>query len=104
MTAALDRRTWPRLTPRQTIFVEYPRHLARVRDLSLSGAFVEDTRPLEVGRWVHFKLWVDPTKPALEATAAIRRRTEGEGMGVEFIGMNYLDHARLREALTTVLA
>lgn len=85
------------------MFVEYANHLARVRNLSLSGAFIEDTRPLPLGQMLHFKLWLDDIKPALETDAMIRRSDVGQGLGVEFMSMSESDRARLRETVTAAL-
>lgn len=95
-------RAHPRVVPKRILFVEYPNHLARVRNLSLSGAFIEDTRPLCVGQMVHFMLWLDDVKP-VETDAMIRRRDEGQGLGVEFRSMSETDRARLRETIMAAL-
>lgn len=88
----------PRITPAHTVFVEYPDHLARVRNISISGAYIEDQRALTAGRTVQFKLWWDDFKP-LSINGVIRRVERGSGVGVEFLGMSPKDYGHLQNCL-----
>ncbi|MFQ5695700.1 MAG: PilZ domain-containing protein [Terriglobia bacterium] len=89
----------PRVKPSRTVFVEYKNHLARVRNISVTGAYIEDTRPLMVGGMVHFKLWLDDRRP-VETAALVRRREPAQGIGVQFLRLNKLDQERLKAALS----
>ncbi|MBI4462229.1 MAG: PilZ domain-containing protein [Acidobacteria bacterium] len=83
MVAGRQCRAYPRVVPKKTVFVEYPNYLARVRNLSLVGAFIEDTRPFPPGQTVEFSLWLDDQE-AVPVRAQVRR-VERDGMGVEFL-------------------
>lgn len=87
--------------PKQEMRVEYPTIAPRVRNLSLTGAFIEDKRPLSKGRVLPVKLWVQPNE-AITVNAMVRRVEDGEGMGVEFLGMSDADHTRLRRSVGEV--
>lgn len=91
-----DRRGQPRITPPKEVRVEYPDHHPRVRNLSLSGAFIEDPRPIPRGRVIRVKLVIDGEPPIL-AKAMVRRVEPEVGMGVEFIELSSEDQNRLRQ-------
>ncbi len=91
-----SKRTHPRIKPKQTVRVEYPDFVPRVRNLSISGAFIEDARPLPRGRIVPLRLWLGYKEP-VTMKAMVRRVEEGRGMGVEFLSMEEGDRKRLRE-------
>jgi hypothetical protein len=95
----IDRNT--RVKPKEEMKVEYPTIAPRVRNLSLTGAFIEDKRPLSKGRVLPVKLWVLPNE-AITVNAMVRRVEDGEGMGVEFLGMSDADHTRLRRSVGEV--
>lgn len=90
------KRTHPRIKPEQTVRVEYPDFVPRVRNLSISGAFIEDARPLPPGRIVPLRLWLGYKEP-ITMKVMVRRVVEGRGMGVEFLSMEEDDRKRLRE-------
>ncbi|MFQ5778843.1 MAG: PilZ domain-containing protein [Terriglobia bacterium] len=90
-----EHRIEPRITPRQSVPVDYPGFKPHLRDVSLSGAFIEDPRPLSVGRPVEVRLWLAYGE-AVSIKAMVRRVEEGRGMGVEFLGMSEADWKRLR--------
>lgn len=92
----MDRNT--RIMPRQEIKVEYPTIAPRVRNLSLTGAFIEDKRPLSRGRVLPVKLWISPAE-SITVNAMVRRVEEGQGMGVEFLGMSDTDYHLLRRSV-----
>ena len=96
MASDLDRRTEPRIYPQDSVFVEYPNQRPRVRDISLSGAYIEDSRPLPRGRVIPLRLWLDQNN-AINVQVMVRHSEEGIGMGVEFLGMNDNDRQRLRQ-------
>lgn len=91
-----ERRTQVRIHPERPIYADYPDLRPRVRDISLSGAYIEDHRPLPRGRMLHVRLWLDE-RTSITARAMIRRSDEGVGMGVEFLTMSDDDRNRLRQ-------
>ncbi len=90
-----ERREDSRQPPQRPLFVEYPDYQPRVRDLSLSGAFILDSRPLRPGRLVRLLL-TDHDNPPLEIKAMVRRVVPDEGMTVEFLEMSDDTRRRLR--------
>ena len=94
-----ERRTQPRIQPREPLSVEYPTLRARVRDISLSGAFIEDPRPLPRGRVYQVCIWLD-THTSVTIKAMVRHCEQGKGMGVEFLEMSQDDANRLRRFVT----
>ena len=71
----------------------------RLRDISHTGAFIEDPRPLRVGRTLHLLIRLDADSRAITVWGMIRRVEEGKGMGVEFVQISSDDRATLRAYL-----
>ncbi|MCH7765244.1 MAG: PilZ domain-containing protein [Acidobacteria bacterium] len=95
-----ERRVHQRIKPERMLVVEYPDYLGRVVDLSPSGAFIEDERPLRLGETLPFKLWLNSVE-AVEVSGVIRRVEEGSGIAVEFVGLKETEYNRLCEFLDT---
>lgn len=92
-----ERRSQTRIRPKGTILVDYPEYQPQVRDISLSGAYIEDARPrFTRGRLFQLRLWLDK-QTSIEVKAMVRRVEEQKGMGVEFLGISEQDLIRLRE-------
>ncbi|MBI4461311.1 MAG: PilZ domain-containing protein [Acidobacteria bacterium] len=91
-----ERRVQPRIKPEKEILVEYPEFRPRVRNISISGAFIEDPRPLPRGRVLQVRLLLDGEQ-TIQAKAMVRRSEPDVGMGVEFIEMTPDDRNRLRK-------
>lgn len=91
-----ERCAQPRIIPAKAVQVEYPDFRPRVRNLSLSGAFIEDPRPVGRGRVIQLVFQIGDGKP-IQAKAMVRRVEPEVGMGVEFIEMSPGDRSRLRE-------
>lgn len=92
-----ERRSQSRIRPKQAILVEYPDYQPRVRDISLSGAYIEDARArFSRGRMVRLRLRLDE-KTSITVNAMVRRLEEQKGMGVEFLGMSEQDRGILRQ-------
>ena len=91
-----ERREDLRKPPRKELWVEYPDYVPRVRDLSLSGAFIEDPRPLRPGRIIRLHI-TDRKAPPMEIKAMVRRVVPEQGMTVEFVEMSDEVRRRLRE-------
>ncbi len=94
-----EKRSAPRLRPTFPLYVEYAER-SSVRDISLSGAFIEDKRPLPSGQRFQLRFWLGAIEPVV-VNAAIRRVEEGQGMGVEFLSMSPADYDHLYAFLHT---
>lgn len=90
-----NHRTHPRMRPFFPVYVEYPERRS-VRDISLSGAFIEDKRAVVLGQRCQFRFWLGNVEPVV-INGAIRRVEEGGGLGVEFLSMTRADYDHLRE-------
>ncbi len=88
-----DRRTEPRLQVRP-LSVEFPDLQPQVRNLSLSGLYIEDPRPFPRGRIVRLKIWLGDQE-SIVVRAMVRRVDEGAGMSMEFVEINDADRQRL---------
>jgi cell division septation protein DedD len=77
-----ERRTHQRIKPPFPLFVDCPMP-KKVRDISLGGAYIEDSDPLPTGHKLH--LLFKHQKPSPVALRGVIRRAElRRGMGVEF--------------------
>lgn len=83
------------------IYVDCPER-RRVRDISHTGAFVEDKHPLPAGQRVQLRFWLNTVEPVV-IDSVIRRAEEGRGVAAEFLTMTEADHNQLREFLTLAL-
>ena len=81
-----QRRAHPRVRPLPLLLAEYGEGLTPVRDIGLTGAFIEEINPPGVGQDVQFLLWVNSTD-AMAMRGVVRHCTLGRGMGVEFLSM-----------------
>ncbi len=91
-----ERRSGPRVKPKETLFVDYPAYRASVRDINLSGAFIEDPRPIPPGHVIRLRIQLSESE-SITANVMVRRVEQGRGMGVEFLAMNVADRDRLRK-------
>lgn len=78
-----ERRTHPRIKPPYPLFVDCPLP-KKVRDISVKGAFVEDTDPLPTGHKLHLQFKQEKARP-VALRGVIRRAEMRRGMGVEFV-------------------
>ncbi len=92
----VERRSGPRVKPKETLFVDYPAYRASVRDINLSGAFIEDLRPIPPGHVIRLRIQLSENE-SITANVMVRHMEEGRGMGVEFLAMNDADRNRLRK-------
>ena len=92
----VERRSGPRVKPKETLLVYYPAYRASVRDINLSGAFIEDLRPIPPGHVIRLRIQLSENE-SITANVMVRRVEEGQGMGVEFLAMNDADRNRLRK-------
>ncbi len=96
--AKKNRRHEPRVT--QSVGpIEYVAPSPRVRDLSMSGIYVFDTRAFHIGESVEFRLWLGP-KDAVLVRGMVRRVDSGKGMALEFIHVDQADRRRLKDYIS----
>ncbi len=96
--AKKNRRHAPRITEAAGP-IEYVAPSPRVRDLSLNGAYVLDTRPFHIGESVEFRLWLGP-RDSIVVRGMVRRVETGKGMALEFIHIDGTDRRRLKDYLS----
>ena len=94
----------PRFCPRiplgGSLTVEYHHsYSAPLRDLSMTGAFIDDDLPFPVGQPVPLTIRLSDSE-SIEVEAIVRRSTRHRGLGVEFVGISPADAQRLQEFLT----
>ncbi len=94
-----DRRR-PLRTSVKGIKVDYPDLQPLVRDLSLFGAYIEDSRPATAGTALSLCLWLSERDHI--SARAIVRRVDPHGMAVEFTEISSADRARLEAFLHTL--
>jgi hypothetical protein len=83
-----DRRQNLRIIPPEAIVAEYPGIRSVIRDLSPTGAFVEEDRPFPVGRVIDMRLRGEGLEEEIEVKAIVRRVEAQIGMAVEFIALS----------------
>lgn len=93
----------PRCSPRirlpWRLTVEYHHsYRAPLRDLSMTGAFIDDDLPFPVGQPIPLTIWLNENE-AIEVEAVVRRASRGRGLGVEFVGMTHADSVLLHDFL-----
>jgi hypothetical protein len=92
-----ERRIRLRIKPGPSLSVEYPGLRSEIRDLSETGAFIADERPLPVGRHLDLRLRVDESGPSLQVRAVVRRVEPQVGMAVEFTSLSEESAVSLRQ-------
>lgn len=92
-----ERRIWTRVKPPVPMAVAYPGLHAEIRDLSTTGAFIADERPLPVGRTFDLRLQTGRNEPSIEVQAVVRRVEPQVGMAVEFTCLSEEAAARIRQ-------
>lgn len=90
-----ERRSHLRIVPPQAIVAEYPGLRSVIRDLSPTGAFVEDERPFPVGHVIDVRLRGEGLPHPLSVKAVVRRVEPQIGMAVEFVALNHEDRVQL---------
>ena len=77
------------------------KEVSRVQSLALGGLFITTPNPPPVGTIL--KLFFQVPNGEVRARATVRSTTPGEGMGIEFTGMDYDHRARLALLLKRLL-
>ncbi len=83
-----ERRAQARVQSPSPLYADYPGLESVIRDLSTAGAFIEDERPLPIGRRFTLRLRGPSLSAPLEVTAVVRRVEPQVGMAVEFVSMS----------------
>ncbi|MFQ5777260.1 MAG: PilZ domain-containing protein [Terriglobia bacterium] len=96
---AARQRLFARVAPPSLLVAEYPGMRSAVRDLSLVGAFIEDERPLPVGRLFDLRLCSDKPPVEIVLRAIVRRVEPQVGMAVEFVALSPDGKKQLQEIL-----
>ena len=78
-----DKRTSPRVPTSPGNYVIYVEGSGSIRDLSLTGVFVLDAEPLEVGTTINFELRLHSC--SIPVKGIVRRSVPGQGMGIQFV-------------------
>jgi PilZ domain len=92
-----ERRSQLRVVALEAIVAEYPGLRSVIRDLSPTGAFIEDNRPFPVGHVIDLRLCGDCLTEQLEVKAIVRRVEPQIGMAVEFVALSDATRATLLE-------
>jgi hypothetical protein len=79
--------------------VEYIIPHRHIRDLSVSGFFVDDPHPYHIGESIELRLLLGESAPIL-ATGMVRRVEPGKGMAVEFIRIDADARRRIKEYIS----
>jgi len=91
----LERRNDPRVQG-ETLTVEFLAPVPRVRDLSISGLFILDPRPLQRGQTVQLRITLGSGAPLI-VTGMVRRVEPGVGMAIEFTQIDASARRRIKE-------
>jgi hypothetical protein len=93
-----DRRLDPRVASEE-IRIEFLSPIPRVRDLSTSGLYLLDPRPLQRGQTVELRLAFDAGEPVV-VRGMVRRIDPGLGMGIEFIHIDAAARRRVKHYIS----
>jgi hypothetical protein len=70
---------------------------ANATDISGNGCYVESAMPVDVGTSLRVEFWID--QESVSASATVRTRDPGVGMGIEFTGLPEESKKRLQAHL-----
>jgi len=100
------KRRHPRTKMRKVFLVAWQgggrRGASRARNVCLGGIYIDTRDPADVGDILD--LFFDAPQGEVQTRAVVRSMHMGRGMGVEFIGMSFLERRRLHVMLKTLLA
>jgi hypothetical protein len=94
-----DRRLDPRVAD-GIIQVEYVAPSPRVRDLSVSGLYLRDSRTLQRGQPIELKLRLSDGGEPILIQGMVRRVDPGEGMAIEFIQLSAQNRRRIKDFIS----
>ncbi|HLW44416.1 MAG TPA: PilZ domain-containing protein [Candidatus Acidoferrales bacterium] len=78
------------------------RGVSRARNLCLGGIYIDTKDPADEGEIL--ELFFDAPQGEVRTRAIVRSTHMGRGMGVEFIGLNFLERHRLHVMLKALVA
>ena len=100
------KRRHPRTKMRKVFLVAWQgggrRGASRARNVGLGGIYIDTRNPADVGEILD--LFFDTPRGEVQTRAIVRSTHMGRGMGVEFIGMSFLERRRLHVMLKALLA
>ena len=96
-----DRRLTPRLADESVVHIEYVAPSPKVRDLSVSGLYLVDSRPLQRGQQVELKLTLGSSPEPIVVRGMVRRVDPGQGFAIEFIQIDAAGRRRVREFIAS---
>ncbi|HVA18493.1 MAG TPA: PilZ domain-containing protein [Candidatus Dormibacteraeota bacterium] len=99
------KRRHPRAKIGKTLLVAWQgrgrRDASRARNVCQGGMYIDTTNPANVGETV--ELFFDAPQGEVHARAIVRSMHPCRGMGVEFVGMDYMARKRLHAMLKGLL-
>ncbi|MHB8413182.1 MAG: PilZ domain-containing protein [Candidatus Acidiferrales bacterium] len=99
------KRRHPRAKIGKTLLVAWQgrgrRDASRARNVCQGGMYIDTTNPANVGETV--ELFFDAPQGEVHARAIVRSMHPCRGMGVEFVGMDYMARKRLHAMLQGLL-
>lgn len=98
VTIAMERRRQPRFHPSLPLYADYAGRCRRVRDLSPSGAFIEDGACFPSGSSVTVFLWLSEYN-VVQLGARVQHCHKGWGMGVRFTEIPEIQQGELNQYL-----
>lgn len=100
------KRRHPRTKMRKVFLVAWQgggrRGASRARNVGLGGIYIDTRNPADEGEILD--LFFDTPQGEVQTRAIVRSMHMGRGMGVEFIGMSFLERRRLHVMLKALLA
>jgi PilZ domain len=97
LTASMMRRVGRRVPTPQHIWVYWRcdgrDDIARVRNMSVGGVFIETRTPKKIGAMTNLHFLVQ--EGAIRADATVRHAKEGQGMGLKFTAVREEDRKNL---------
>jgi PilZ domain-containing protein len=100
------KRRHPRTKMRKVFLVAWQgggrRGASRARNVCLGGIYIDTRNPADVGDILD--LLFDTPQGEVRTRAIVRSMHMGRGMGVKFIGLNFLERRRLHVMLKALLA
>ncbi|HKW89440.1 MAG TPA: PilZ domain-containing protein [Candidatus Acidoferrales bacterium] len=78
------------------------RHVGRAKTLGMGGLYIETAEPPAPGSYMQVLL--DTPEGEVRARAVVRKADIGQGMGIEFVGMDQAARAHLHSLLKRLLA
>lgn len=95
-----ERRLSPRVLDADVVQIEFLAPSSKVRDLSVSGLYLADPRPLQRGQPVELKLTLGAGEP-IHIRGMVRRVDPGAGAAIEFIRIDAAGRRRIKEFITS---